>query len=361
MARNHLVLEDGTVLEGEAFGYEKAETGEVVFTTAMGGYQESITDPSYQGQILIDTYPLVGNYGIMDAANQSSGVHIRALVVREYCKEPSLMYGGRTLDSFLKEHKVPAISGIDTRELVLKIRSQGTLKGAIVYDDALIDETISELKKMPAPSESNLVAEVTCEKEYYVDNGKDVTVGVIDCGTKNGILASLSKRCNLRVFPYDTPAQAIVDSKVDGVLITNGPGDPSHPAIVKTVVKACSDLMQEMPVMGICFGSQVLGLALGGKTYKMKYGHRGINQPVRYNERVYITSQNHGFAVDEHSLDGKDVVVNQININDKTVEGLQHKNLPVFTCQYHPEARAGPDDTSFIFDNFAKTMREAKR
>ena len=361
MARNHLVLEDGTVLEGEAFGYEKAETGEVVFSTAMGGYQESITDPSYQGQILIETYPLIGNYGITNDANQSDGVHVRALVVREYCKEPSLMYGGKTIDSFLKENKVPGISGIDTRELVLKIRSQGTMKGAIVYDDSLIDETIAKLKKMPAPSESNLVAEVTCKKAYVEDNGKDITAGVIDCGTKNGILNSLRQRCNLKVFPYDTPAQEIIDAGVDGVLITNGPGDPAHPEIKKTLVRTCSDLIGQTPMMGICYGSQVIGLALGGTTYKMKYGHRGSNQPVKFDNRIYITSQNHGFAVDEHSLDGKDVVVNQININDGSVEGLIHKNLPIFTCQYHPEAHAGPDDTSFIFNNFANMMKEAKR
>ena len=361
MARNYLVLEDGTVLEGEAFGYDKAETGEVVFTTAMGGYQESITDPSYQGQILITTYPLIGNYGITDAASQSSGVHVRALVVREYCKEPSLMYGGKTIDSFLKENKVPGISGIDTRELVLKIRSEGTLKGAIVYDEGLVDKTISDLKKMPAPSESNLVAEVSCKKKYFVDNGKELNAGVIDCGVKKGILDSLSQRCNLTVFPYDATAQEIIDSGVDGVLVTNGPGDPAHPEIKRTLVKTCSDLIGQKPLMGICYGSQVIGLALGGTTYKMKYGHRGSNQPVKFDNRIYITSQNHGFAVDEHSMNGKDVIVNQININDGSVEGLIHKNLPVFTCQYHPEAHAGPDDTSFIFNNFAKTMKEAKR
>ena len=361
MARNYLILEDGTVLEGEAFGFDKASSGEVVFSTAMGGYQESLTDPSYQGQILISTYPLSGDYGITDAANQSDAVHVRALVVREYCKEPSLMYGGKTIDSFLKENQVPGISGIDTRELVLKIRSQGTMKGAIVYDEGLIDKTVDDLKKMPAPSESNLVEEVTCSKPYYVDNGKDLTVGVIDCGTKRSILTSLSQRCNLKVFPYDTPAQEIIDAKVDGVMITNGPGDPAHPAILNTVVKAADTLLQEKPMMGICFGSQIIGLALGGKTYKMKYGHRGANQPVRYKNRIYITAQNHGFAVDEHSLDGKDVVVDQLNINDGSVEGIRHKNLPVFTCQYHPEAHAGPDDTSFIFNEFAQIMKEAKR
>lgn len=361
MARNHLVFEDGTILEGEAFGSDAAQSGEIVFTTAMDGYQESITDPSYAGQILISSYPLVGNYGIYDSASQSKGVHIRGLVAREYCKEPSLMYGGRTIDSFLKENGVPGISGIDTRELVLKIRETGTLKAAIVNDDSLIEETISRLRTMPAPSEDNLVAEVSCKESYGIDNGKGITVGVIDCGVKNGILNSLSRRFDLKVFPYDATAQEIVDSGVDGVMVTNGPGDPSHPAILKTVVKTVDSLMQEKPLMGVCFGNQVVSLALGGETYKMKYGHRGSNQPVKYNGRVYITSQNHGFAVDEHSLDGEDAVIDQINVNDGTVEGIRHKDLPVFACQYHPEACAGPHDTSIVFDNFLRTVKEAKR
>lgn len=361
MARNHLVFEDGTILEGEAFGYDKAQTGEIVFTTAMDGYQESITDPSYTGQILISSYPLVGNYGIYPNASQSDRVHVSGLVVREYCKEPSLMYGGKTIDSFLKENQVPGISGIDTRELVLKIRETGTMKAAIVTDESLIEETISKLKTMPAPSEANLVGEVSCKKAYEVDNGKDLTVGVIDCGTKNGILNSLSRRFNLKVFPYDTSAQEMIDSGIDGVMVTNGPGDPSHPVILNTVVKAVSDLMQEKPLMGVCFGNQVVSLALGAKTYKMKYGHRGSNQPVKYNGRVYITSQNHGFAVDEHSLDGKDAIVDQINVNDGSVEGVKHRDLPVFTCQYHPEACAGPHDTSVVFDNFLRMVKEAKR
>lgn len=360
MANNYLVLEDGTVLEGEAFGYDKANSGEVVFTTAMGGYQESITDPSYCGQILISTYPLIGNYGIMDSANQSDDVWVRGLVVREYSKTPSLMYGGRTIDDFLKEHKVPGISGIDTRELVLKIRSGGTLKGAIVTDESKIDSVISDLKRMPAPSEGNLVAEVSCKQAYSIDNKKELTVGVIDCGVKNGIIDSLSRRFNLRVFPYDVTAQEIMDSKVDGVMITNGPGDPAHPDIAKTVVRTAKDLASQTAIMGICYGSQVLALAMGGETYKMKYGHRGTNQPVRYNGRVYITSQNHGFAVDAESLDGTDVEVSQINVNDGSVEGIRHKNLPIFTCQYHPEARGGPLDTGFLFDDFGKMM-EARR
>ena len=360
MARNHLVLEDGTVLEGEAFGFEKAETGEVVFSTAMGGYQESLTDPSYQGQILISTYPLIGNYGITKTASQSPAVHVRALVVREYCKEPSMMYGGKPLDKYLIEHKIPAISGIDTRELVVKIRQQGSFMGAIVNNEDDVSEAIKKIKTMPHPFEQNLVADVSVKKVVDYDFKKDVTIGMIDCGTKKAIIDSLGKRFNVKLFPYDTPAQAIIDSGVKGVMISNGPGDPAHPEIVNTVVKAIKDLASQMPMMGICYGSQLIALGMGGKTYKMKFGHRGENQPVKFEGRVYITSQNHGFAVDEKSLDGTGLIVNQVNVNDGTVEGVKHKDLPIFTCQYHPEACPGPMDTTFQFDRFKKMIEEAR-
>ena len=360
MAINFLVFEDGTVLEGEAFGYEGSSLGEVVFSTSMGGYQEGLTDPSFCGQLLIFTYPLIGNYGISDAFNQSDAVQVRGVIVREYCKEPSLMYGGMTIDKFLKDHKVPAISGIDTRELVVRIRSSGTLKGAIINDESKIDATIKKLKSMPAPSEGNLVAEVSSKKIRKYDNNKDITVGVIDCGVKSSILTSLGLRFNLITFPYDTPAQVIVDTGVKGVLISNGPGDPAHPAMLKTTARTVGDLASKMPLMGICYGSQLIALGLGGKTYKMKFGHRGSNQPVRFEGRVYITSQNHGYAVDADSLDGTGLVVSQININDNTVEGVVHKDLPIFTAQYHPEASPGPWDTAFLFDRFGKNM-EVKR
>ncbi len=360
MARNYLVLEDGTVLDGEAFGYDEAEFGEVVFSTAMDGYQEGLTDPSFRGQILVMTYPLVGNYGIIESANQSNGVHVKGLVVREYCKNPSLMYGGATIDSFLKDNKVPGISGIDTRELVLKIREHGTLKGAIISDEAEIEETVEKLKKMAPPTYCNLVKDATCSKAYTIDNGKELTAGIIDCGTKKAIVDELSARYNVKVFPYDTPAQAIIDSGVDGIMVTNGPGDPSHPDIMNSIVRTVDDLSSKLPMMGICFGSQIIALAMGAKTYKMKFGHRGANQPVRFEGKVYITSQNHGFAVDENTIDGTGLVVNQVNVNDGTIEGVMHKDLPIFTCQYHPEAASGPCDTMFLFDRFGKMM-EGKR
>ena len=361
MARSYLVLEDGSVFEGEPFGYRAPAIGEVVFSTGMCGYQESLTDPSYRGQILVMTYPLIGNYGISEEYYQSEKVHTKGLVVREYCKEPSPMYGGRTLDDFLKCHKVPGISGIDTRDLVIKIRTRGTLKGAITEDGEGIEDLIKELKRMPFPSESNLVAEVSSDRIVKHELGKEMHVGLLDCGGKSGILRDLSARFNVTVFPYDTPADVIMENKVEGVLLSNGPGDPAHPAILKTTAKTVADLSTQIPLFGICFGSQIVGIAMGGSTYKLKFGHRGINQPVKYEGKVYITSQNHGFAVDENSLEGKDLIVDQINVNDGTVEGLKHRDLPVFTSQYHPEASPGPWDTSFLFDKFAKTVKEGRR
>jgi len=360
MAKNFLVLEDGTVLEGESFGYEGDSFGEVVFTTGMGGYQEGLTDPSFRGQILIFTYPLIGNYGVRDDFQQSNGVHVNGVVVREYCKQPSMMYGGAPLDKYLIEHKIPAISGIDTRELVVKIRQQGSFMGAIVNNEDQVSEAIKKIKTMPHPFEQNLVADVSVKKITDYDFKKDITIGMIDCGTKKAIIESLGKRFNVKLFPYDTPAQAIIDSGVKGVMISNGPGDPAHPEIVNTVVKAIKDLASQKPMMGICYGSQLIALGLGGKTYKMKFGHRGENQPVKFEGRVFITSQNHGFAVDEKSLEGTGLVVNQVNVNDGTVEGVMHKDLPIFTSQYHPEACPGPMDTTFLFDRFKKMIEEAR-
>ncbi len=358
---SYLVLEDGTVYEGEPFGYDADAYGEVVFSTGMSGYQESLTDPSYRGQILVMTFPIIGNYGISEEFFQSSGIHCRALVVREYTDCPSYSYGGRTIDGFLKEYGVPGISGIDTRDLVVRIRERGTLKGALIHDPESIQDTVSRLSTMPTPSESDLVSEVTCPKMMRIDNGKAHTVGLLDCGMKANILDSLSEYFNVMVFPYDTPSDIIQESGVHGLLVSNGPGDPSHPNIMKGPVRTVSDLSAVMPIMGICLGNQITALAFGGSTYKMKFGHRGCNQPVSYEGKVYITSQNHGFAVDEHSLDGTGLIADQFNINDRSVEGMRHRDLPIFTAQYHPEANPGPQDTSFLFKRLYLAVEEVKR
>lgn len=357
---SYLVLEDGTVYEGEPFGYRSDAFGEVVFSTGMSGYQESLTDPSYRGQILVMTFPTIGNYGTMDDCFQSDAVHCRALVVREYTKEPSDSYHGKTIDEFLKEYKVPGISGVDTRDLVIKIREHGTLKGALIYDFDAIPETVEKLKKMENPSVADLVSEVSCKTIQTFDNQKEYTVGLLDCGEKLRILQDLSMFFNVVMFPYDTPADVMQSYKIEGLLVSNGPGDPSHPNIVKGPARAIETLSAQMPIMGICLGNQITAVALGAKTYKMKFGHRGCNQPVSYEGKVYITSQNHGFAVDEESLKGTGLVADQFNINDRTIEGMRYKDLPVFTSQYHPEANPGPHDTSFLFSRFRQNVKEAK-
>lgn len=357
MSSRYLVLEDGTVLKGKGFGHDRASYGEVVFSTGMDGYQEGLTDPSFCGQILVFSYPLIGNYGIKKEFNQSdAGAQVSGVVVSEYCDVPSPMYGGEPLGNLLEESKVPGISGIDTRSLVIKIRNSGTLRGAIVSDEESIPETLEQLRSKPLPSDSNLVSRVSCKKGTYTDSGKDITVGILDCGVKRSIVSELSSRFNVRTFPFDSTAQEITDSKIDGLLISNGPGNPAHPDLMRTSVRTISDLSSVMPLMGICFGSQIIALALGGSTYKMKFGHRGSNQPVRFDGRVYITSQNHGYAVDSESLEGTDLTVNQVNLNDGTVEGVIHRDLPVFTTQYHPESSPGPKDTVFLFDRFGKMM-----
>ena len=358
---SYLVLEDGTAYEGEPFGYHAEAFGEVVFSTGMSGYQESLTDPSYRGQILVMTFPTIGNYGVNDEYFQSSGIHCRALVVREYTQTPSDSYRGKTIDEFLKDFKVPGISGVDTRDLVIRIREHGTMKGAIVYDASEIPQTVEKLKSMPAPSDADLVREVSCREIQRFDNGKEFTVGLLDCGEKLRILHDLSEIFNVIMFPYDTPVDVIAESRINGVLVSNGPGDPKHPNIVKGPVKAVSELSSSMPIMGICLGNQITAIAFGGDTYKMKFGHRGCNQPVSYEGRVYITSQNHGFAVDESSLDGTGLIADQFNINDHTVEGMRHRDLPIFTSQYHPEANPGPHDTSFLFKRFYDIVKEGRR
>ena len=357
MTRGYLVLEDGTVMEGEPFGSFGDVFGEVVFSTGMGGYQESMTDPASRGQILIMTFPAIGNCGTCDALNQSNRIHIRGLVVREYCKEPSKMYGNETLDAFMKRHGVPGLSGIDTRELVIKIREAGTLRGIICSGDT--DGAVKKIKNTPAPSESTLVAEVSVKNTVKIDNKKKVTVGVIDCGHKASLLKELSERFNVILLPYDTPAQNIIDLGVKGMVVSDGPGDPAHTGM-KGTVAAVSDLSSKLPIMGIGLGDQIVGSAFGAKTYKMKFGHHGCNQPVKYEKRVYITSQNHGHSVNIETIDGTDLIADQINVNDGTAEGMRHRDLPVLTVQYHPDSSPGPCDTSFIFDRFGKMMEAFK-
>ena len=360
MAKCFLVLEDGTVREGTGFGSGKTAYGEVVFNTGMTGYQESLTDPSYMGQILIMSYPLIGNYGVNLHDVESGKVQVRGFVVRQNCTEPSDMYKGRTLGSYLKEENVPGISDLDTRSIIIKIRERGTLRGAIVFDEDP-EEVIKKLRTMAYPSDDNLVGMASTKEVILHKNEKATkTVALFDCGVKANIIRELQKRFNDYQLPHDTPKKFFRDHHIDGVMISNGPGDPSHPDLKSTTIQTIRDIKDDYPIMGICMGNQLLGLAFGGSTYKMKFGHRGANQPVKYHNRVFITSQNHGYAVDPESIDGSGLVVEQTNVNDGTVEGMRHTELPIFSAQYHPEACPGPRDTGFLFDEFGKMM-EAKK
>lgn len=358
MATCFLVLEDGTVMEGTGFGFEKTVYGEVVFNTGMTGYQESLTDPSYAGQILIQAYPLIGNYGVNHVDFESDRVQVRGYVVMEKCTEPSNMYAGDKIDSFLKKNHVPGISELDTRALIIRIREKGTPRGAICFEED-VDKVLKKVKSMPFPSDSNLVDEVSTKKVLRFEKEDAKEVVLIDCGTKQNIVRELRKRFSLTIVPYDTDTSYFRDHQVDGVLLSNGPGDPAHPIIQDTVVRTLKDIKEDYPIMGVCFGNQLLARAFGGTTYKLKFGHRGVNQPVKYKDRVYITSQNHGFAVDPQSLP-EELEVSMVNVNDGTVEGLRHKELPIFSSQYHPEASPGPRDTSFLFDEFAKMLERRK-
>ena len=349
-----LVLEDGTTLHGKSFGAETSSAGEVVFNTSMVGYPESFTDPSYTGQIMVLTYPLIGNYGVGDKeqdANEiqrrfeSEKMHIKGLIVSEYSESYNHWDASKSLSDWLKENNVPALTGIDTRKLTQKIREHGTLLGKIV-----IGKDIDYYD----PDLDNLVDQVSIEKPKTYKNG-DKHIICIDCGMKNNIIRNLLDRgISVTRVPWDYDfVEAGHD--FDGVFISNGPGDPSMLTKLHKNIRKAMELKK--PIFGICLGTQVMALAAGAKTYKLKFGHRSQNQPCIDTEtgRCYITSQNHGFAIDEKSL-GKDWKVWLRNANDDTVEGIKHKTLPFFSCQFHPEAMPGPTDTLHFFDDFVAML-----
>ena len=352
-----LALEDGTVLKGKAFGYETTTVGELAFSTGMSGYTESLTDPSFKGQILMSTYPLEGNYGVSEDWYQSDRVHVEGFVVREACKKLSNFGTKKTLDDFLKEFKVPGIEDIDTRDLTLKIREKGSLKAGIATEEIDDDELVARVREHESIINLDLVPLVsTPEIKTYGDFDK--TVAIVDCGVKKNIITNfLDNGIGVALFPYDTDYQTILDYGVDGLMVSSGPGNPDR---LTSTIENVEKLLNSLPVFGICMGQHVIAKAFGATTYKMKFGHRGANQPVKdlKTGKVFITSQNHGFAIDPDSLKDSDLELTQINLNDGTPEGFVHKELPLRTIQYHPEAGPGPNDTRELFGEFAKTIRE---
>lgn len=359
-----VILEDGRVFRGVSFGAERDAEGEVVFTTSMTGYQEIATDPSFRGQIVCMTYPIIGNYGVTHFDDQSRRPWISGMIVRDYTDWPSNWRSEGTLAEYFKRQDIPAISGVDTRALTRHIRQEGAMRGLLVakIGDRSLDDLKARARVAWTPADANVVADVTVEEPRDIGRG-DLHVVLIDCGVKENILESLGRRgVRVTVVPFDTPYEDIAALQPDGVLTSPGPGDPDRAAPAADTVRALLDA--RVPYLGVCLGHQLLAHAIGASTSKLKYGHHGGNHPVLdiASGRVHITSQNHVYQVDAESVPAGDGWrVSQINLNDGSVEGLAHATLPVFSIQYHPEGAPGPQDTQYVFDQFVELLRAGKR
>ncbi len=370
-----LVLADGTTYQGLSFGAPGTTIGEVVFNTGMTGYQEVLTDPSYCGQIVTFTYPELGNTGVNPEDEESIQPQVKGAIVRNICPRPSNWRSTQSLSEYLKEHKIPGIYAIDTRALTRKIRTVGVMNGAISTEILDPNELLEKVQSAPSMAGLNLVQEVTTREVYQwceptnLDwefspsvsgyGGEQFTVVALDFGVKKNILRRLaSYGCRVVIVPANTPAAEILKYNPDGIFLSNGPGDP---VTVTEGIETTKELLKSSkPVFGICMGHQVLGLALGADTFKLKFGHRGLNHPAGLQQQVEITSQNHGFAIDSDSL-ATEVEITHLNLNDRTVAGLRHKSLPLFSVQYHPEASPGPHDADYLFERFVQVMRDARK
>ncbi|MGH1394208.1 MAG: glutamine-hydrolyzing carbamoyl-phosphate synthase small subunit [Trichormus sp.] len=371
-----LVLADGTAYRGWSFGATGTTIGEVVFNTGMTGYQEVLTDPSYCGQIVVFTYPELGNTGVNPEDEESAKPQVKGAIARNICHQPSNWRSAQSLPDYLQQHQIPGIYGIDTRALTRKIRMYGAMNGGIsteILDEA---ELLEQVQAAPNMAGLNLVKEVTTRQVYEWsdptipawefqpvatrNHQETLTVVALDFGVKRNILRRLaSYGCRVIVVPADTPAAEILQYNPDGIFLSNGPGDPA--AVSEGIATAKTLLASQKPIFGICMGHQILGHALGAETFKLKFGHRGLNQPAGLTQRIEITSQNHSFAIDPDSLPEAVVEVSHLNLNDRTVAGLRHKSLPIFSVQYHPEASPGPHDADYLFEQFVQAMLTARQ
>ncbi|GLB47427.1 carbamoyl-phosphate synthase small chain [Philodulcilactobacillus myokoensis] len=352
----YLVLKNGSVYKGHAFGSKKAVNGEVVFSTGMTGYQETITDPSYYGQIMVFTNPLIGNYGITTGDDESLHPQVKAIIAHEIAKYPSNYRCKMTLTRYAEKQDLPGISGIDTRRLTKEIRDQGSMPGVITDD--LNHENVNQLFDQKTP---NKLSDMTTIENSYPAPNDGPKIAIIDYGIKNSIMKQLSKRhANMVVFQSNVSAKTVLDSYPDAVMLSNGPGDPEK---MSDVLPTIQTLEHQLPLMGICFGNQLLALANGAKTYKMKFGHRGFNHAVKdlTTGKCYFTSQNHGYAVDRNSLKGTNLETWFEEINDHTVEGIKVKDCNAFSVQFHPDASPGPHDALYVFDQFFEMIKQSQK
>lgn len=370
-----LVLADGTAYPGFSFGALGTTIGEVVFNTGMTGYQEVLTDPSYSGQMVTFTYPELGNTGVNDDDDESDRPHVKGVIARNICQRPSNWRSSQSLPDYLTRHNVIGIYGIDTRSLTRKLRSSGAMNGAISTEILDPADLVLQVQAAPSMAGLNLVKAVTTPQTYEwtepteaqwefsdiaaksPESGPEFTVVALDFGIKRNILKRLaSYGCRVIVVPADTSVEEILSHNPDGIFLSNGPGDPS--AVLEGIATTRSLLDAGKPIFGICMGHQLLGLALGAETFKLKFGHRGLNHPAGLTEKIEITSQNHGFAIEPDSLALDRLEITHLNLNDRTVAGLKHKTLPIFSVQYHPEASPGPHDADYLFEQFVGTFRK---